>query len=182
MQRTLILIGAACTFLLVACAARQPAPESPHDLLLLPPDEITNEILLQQKLTLLANGQEQHFLAVARLERDRIRLLLFAPSGQQLLALNFDGELLHQRNAPGFDVPGKEILASLQFALWPVDSIRRHYQQDDGWDIEIDKRGRSLLTSSGPLLIIRQDSEKVWLDNLQRKYRVIIETLEQREL
>lgn len=182
MRKYLSLAGIAVALTLAACASRPPAPTTGADLLLLPPRDLTTELLLTQKLTLQANGRERQFLAVVRLERKRVKLVVMAPAGQQLLLLDYDGETLLQHNGVADGIPGREILASLQFALWPEDSIRREYRKIDGWQVEIDKLGRSLLTRSGAVLIIRRDPGIVSLENLWSKYRVLIETLERAEL
>lgn len=168
--------------MLAACSTRQLAPLDPPQLLLLPPAEISKELLLKQKITFEAGDRQQQFLVVARFQRQRLKLVLLLPTGQPLLTLDYDGQNLVQENQSSVDLPGKEILASMQFSLWPEQSLLRHYPSEDGWQIEIKGHDRSLLTASGVLLKISRKSETLVVDNHLHDYRVIIQTLEQREL
>ena len=164
------------------CSGRQlPAPE-PRELILLPPAEIADELLLKQKIDFVAGGQQQQFLVVARFQRQRLRLVLLLPTGQALLTLDYDGVNLLQDNRSTVDLPGREILASMQFALWPEDSLRRHYSQESGWQVALKRDRRLLLTPSGTVLKIAWSTENLVVDNHLHDYRVIIQTLEKSEL
>lgn len=182
MPRRLILACLALPALLLACASRPPQPPEPLLLGLLPPAEIAAEVLLKQKLTFVAAGREQQFLGVARLERERVVLVLLLPGGQALLTLDYDGRRLEQENRSPVDLPGREILASLQFALWPEDSLRRYYTAESGWQLVLGEAQRSLLTASGTVLKIARDADNLVVDNRLHDYRVIIQTLEKAEL
>jgi hypothetical protein len=168
--------------MLAACSTRQLVPPDPPELRLLPPAEISNEILLKQKITFEAAGRQQQFLVVARFQRQRLKLVLLLPAGQPLLTLDYDGQNFIQENQSSVDLPGKEILASMQFALWPEKSLLRHYPSEAGWQIEIAGHDRSLLTASGVILKIGRRPKTLVVDNHLHDYRVIIQTLEQKEL
>ena len=88
-------------WLLAGCAS-QPStrPQSPS-LNLLPPAEGVESVLLKQKVTMLAAQGQQQFLAVARFDRQNLKLVVLLPSGQRLLTLDYDGEKLRQQN----DIP-----------------------------------------------------------------------------
>lgn len=169
-------------FMLAACSSRQLVPPEPPELVLLPPAEITQELLLKQKITFESGDRRQQFLVVARFQRPRLKLVLLLPAGQPLLTLDYDGQNLVQENQSNVALPGREILASMQFALWPETSLTRHYPPEAGWQVEIAGHDRSLLTASGVVLKISRKSETLLLDNHLHDYRVIIQTLEQREL
>lgn len=164
------------------CSSRQlPAPEPP-ELILLPPAEIGHELLLKQKIDFVAGGRQQQFLVVARFLRERLRLVLLLPTGQALLTLDYDGVNLLQDNRSTVDLPGREILASMQFALWPEESLRRHYPPEAGWQLDLETDQRLLLTPSGAVLKIARNPENLVVDNHLHDYRVIIQTLEKNEL
>ena len=82
---------------LPACALFTPR-QAEIELQLLPPADLEQEVLLKQKLTFVSDGREQRFLAVVRLERERVRMLVLTAAGRQLLALDYDGETLSQDN------------------------------------------------------------------------------------
>lgn len=138
--------------------------------------------MLKQRVILESRGKRQQFLVVARFELNRLRLVVLLPTGQQLLSLDYDGERLVQVNSPSVNIPGKEILASMQFALWPERSIKKHYSDKDGWLVEIALKKRALLTASGPLLRINRETDQLIVDNYLHDYRVIVHTLEKTDL
>jgi len=182
MSRGLALSVSLLFFLLSGCSSRQLEPPPAPQLALLPPADIATEILLKQKITFEASGGQQQFLVVARFQRPRLKLVLLLPSGQPLLTLDYDGQKLLQDNQSTVELPGREILASMQFALWPEISLQRHYPSDAGWQIDVSDQHRSLLTASGAILNISHKSETLVVDNHLHDYRVIIQTLEKTEL
>ena len=168
--------------LLYGCSSQQLTYTSPKALKLLPPAERVADVLLKQRLTLKSGGKQQQFLLVARFDRDRLKLVVLLPTGQQLLSLDYDGESLVQENLPSVNVPGEEILASMQFALWPEHSIKKHYPEKEGWIVEIAPEERILLTVKGALLKIKRQDQELIVDNYLHDYRVIIDTLEKTDL
>ena len=168
--------------LLGGCSSRQVTPPEPRELVLLPPAEIASEVLLKQKIGFEARGQQQQFLVVARFLRQRLGLVLLLPAGQALLTLDYDGLALSQNNRSTVDLPGREILASMQFALWPEDSLRRHYPPEAGWQVDLKQDERLLLTRSGAVLKISRNDGILIVDNHLHDYRVIIQTLEKNDL
>jgi hypothetical protein len=149
---------------------------------LLPPAEASAAVLLKQKITLQAGGGQQQFLVVARFELQRLKLVVLLPTGQQLLSLDYDGKKLVQEDYAPVDLPGREILAIIQFATWPEDSIRAHYPEKDGWLLETTADQRILLTASGTVLKISYQPGELSVDNYLQEYRVIVKTLERMEL
>jgi len=182
MSRRLSLSVLLLLALLPGCSSKQLETTPPPQLVLLPPAQIASEILLKQKITFEAGGRQQQFLVVARFERSRLKLVLLMPAGQPLLTLDYDGRKLLQNNQSTVELPGREILASMQFALWPQQSLQQHYPPDAGWQVEISDRQRSLLTASGAVLKISHKSETLVVDNHLHDYRVLIQTLEKKEL
>jgi hypothetical protein len=180
MSRALKLVVLA---LLLTSCAMQPRPgQIPAELVLLPPGEVETPLLLQQKVTLLFGQRQQQFLTVARFDRQRLVLVVLLPSGQSLLSLDYDGiELRQQSNLPT-DLPGRDILAILQFAIWPQASLRAHYPEGDGWRLQFGADERRLLTESGSALTIAFQPGEMRVDNYLREYRVIVQTLESNEL
>lgn len=109
-------------------------------------------------------------------------MALLSPSGLQLLLLDYDGETLVQESSFSIDVPGKEILAIIQFAMWPEQSIKHHYSENDGWLVEITAESRMLLTVDKVILKIEFRDGMLIIDNYLRNYRVLVHTLKRKEL
>jgi hypothetical protein len=167
---------------LTACSTNRLTAPEPVTLNLLPPVEVPAAVLLKQKITLQADTGQRQFLAVARFGLQRLKLVVLLPTGQQLLSLVYDGEKLVQEDYGPIELPGREILAIIQFAMWPEDSIKTHYPEKDGWLVETSADQRILLTASGAVLKISYQPGELSVDNYLHGYRVIVNTLERTEL
>jgi hypothetical protein len=167
--------------LVSGCSASRMATPAVVELALLPPSEGPVPVLLKQKITLLAGQRQQQFLAVARIDPDRLRLVVVLPGGQRLLTLEYDGEELLQESFASIDLPGRDLLAIMQFSTWPEASLRRHYRERDGWQVLVSPDERRLLTDSGPALTIAYRAAEMQIDNFLMEYRIIVNTLERNE-
>lgn len=164
--------------LMVGCSTSRLATPEVVELALLPPSEGPAPVLLKQKITLLAGQRQQQFLAVARIDPDRFRLVVLLPGGQRLLTLDYDGEELLQESFASIDLPGRDLVAIMQFSSWPEASLRSHYRERDGWQVLVSPDERRLLTDSGPALTIAYRAAEMQIDNYLMEYRVIVKTLE----
>lgn len=178
----MLRVLALALLLLTGCSAQQAMLATATELKLLPPGEGPAPLLLKQKVSLLTGQREQQFLLVARFDDRQLRLVVLSPGGQRLLTLDYDGEELMQQSFAAFDLPGNEILAIMQFASWPQASLRRHYPEFEGWRVEIDPGERRLLTEFGSALTIAIRADELHVNNHQKGYRVIVQTLEKTEL
>jgi hypothetical protein len=169
-------------FMLTSCSANQFTRPEPLSLKLLPPAELPAAVLLKQKITLQADAGQQQFLTVARFDLQHLKLVVLLPTGQQLLSLVYDGEKLEQEDYAPIELPGREILAIIQFAMWPEDSVKYHYPEKDGWLVETSADQRILLTASGAILKIGYQRGELSVENYLDGYRVIVDTLERTEL
>jgi hypothetical protein len=167
---------------LTACSTHRLAAPETVSLKLLPPAAVSVAVLLKQKITLQVDGGQRQFLAVARFDADRLQLVVLLPTGQRLLSLDYDGKELVQEDYAPFELPGREILAIIQFATWPEDSVRAHYPEKDGWLVDTSIDQRILLTASGAILKISYQPGELSVDNYLQGYRVIVDTLERTEL
>ncbi|OMH31681.1 DUF3261 domain-containing protein [Motiliproteus sp. MSK22-1] len=156
-----------------------PAPEH---LKLLPTTEGPGAMLIKQAVTMESRGRQQQFLVVTRLLSHQLKLIAVLPTGQQLFSLEYDGKKLTQDSLAAFDLPGEEILAVIQFALWPELSIKSHYLESDGWDLNFTEYQRTLLTSAGTVLTVSYQSKKIDVKNYLRDYSVKIHMLEKMDL
>ncbi|MFV9615023.1 MAG: DUF3261 domain-containing protein [Gammaproteobacteria bacterium] len=174
----------ACLLALTLCSCSfSPSPRvKSAQLKLLPPAEGPEDTLLKQKVTMLSQGLNQQFITVLRLQRDRLKLAALLPTGQQLFFLEYDGEELIQKNTSSIDIPGKDVLAIMQFVLWPPNSIQQHYTRDEGWFVDISPEQRSLLTSSGVLLKVSYQTDAVIIVNHIHNYQLMVQPLENKSL
>ena len=102
---------------LTACSAHRLAAPELVSLKLLPPAEISDAVMLKQKITLQAEGGQRQFLAVARFDSDRLKLVVLLPTGQRLLSLEYDGQKLVQEVPhPASRIPHPALHAAMK--LW----------------------------------------------------------------
>ena len=168
-------------FLLAGCSSFGTVERSP-EMLLLKPVHGPAPVLLTQRVTLSSWGQQKQFVAIARFTYEESKLVALLPTGQQLLYLEFDGEQLEQRAMPSIELPGKDILALIQFALWPGDTLQRNYRSDQGWKIDITDDRRELTHNDNLWVDVSYHEQQINIYNYLAKYRVLIETLEQKDL
>lgn len=182
LKSSLIRTGCALVLLLLAGCSGLGTVERPAEMLLLKPSGGPPPVLLTQRVTLRSWGQEKQFIAIGRFTYEQAKLVALLPTGQQLLYLEFDGEKLEQRTVPSIELPGKDILAIIQFALWPSDALQDGYRSEQGWSIDITDRRRQLTHSDELWLDVSYDAPQINIYNHRAKYRVLIETIEQKDL
>jgi hypothetical protein len=177
MPKAIVIIALSFHLLLSACSLQQ-FSSSPADLKLLPPDEVPAELLVKQKLSLLAGEKQEDFILVARFEKQRVKLVLLSAVGLQLLMLDYDGENLVQEIHSSINIPGRDLLAVIQFAMWPDQSIYKHYPEKEGWQVRIEPEKRILLTAGEPLLKIIYGLDSIDIDSYIHDYQVRVLTFE----
>jgi len=158
------------------------SPQAPEQLQLLPPKSGPSEVLIKQKVTMDVEGQRRQFLAVLKLQQEKTQMVALLPTGQQVLLLSYDGEELKQESFLEVDVPGREILAMMQFALWPEDTVLQFYSPELGWLVNMDQRHRQMDNVEGTLIEVTFQKDGLVLQNHVRNYKVLIETLEAQHL
>ena len=154
-------------------------PPVPDQLLILPPSEGTYVGLLKQKVTIMARAEQQQFMVAIRLERTQLKLRVLLPTGQAILSIDYDGQMLKQDNLSSIALPSEEILAMIQFALWPEKSLNKHYLANNGWQLSMTPEQRLLHTVEGKVLSVDYlSSDELLMKNYLHEYQVRIQTLE----
>jgi len=165
--------------MLSACGVLSPQPKPMVELSLLPLIEGPADFLLKQKLTMEALGESQQFMAVIRLEKEVLKLRVFLATGQPIFSLDYDSHTLIQKQFSTNILPGKEILAMIQFALWPEPLVKEYYNDAKGWQLNCSSEKRVLkLVNEDVLHVNYLSSEALVIDNMRHHYRVSIEALE----
>ncbi len=169
-------------FYVSGCSSLIPQFFEPEEFKLLPPDQGPEAVLLKQTVTMEALGEQHQVLSVVRLEQEQVIMVALLPTGQQLLSITYDGEKLTQENYSPLAIPGEEILAIMQLALWPEPSIEEHYPESEGWFLEFSPGERKLRSASKTLLKINYQDDGLIIGNYLHNYRIIIHTLEEKVL
>jgi len=151
--------------------------------LLVPPQEGPNQAIFKQTLKLIADDHERELIAVLKLTSSHIRLRALLPTGQLLYSLDYDGSALTQKNLSPMPLPAEQILSMIQFALWPLDSLKHHYRGEQGWQIKHAHEMRTLAYLGEKKLTVHYlPNRDMLLENHASQYKVNIETLEYRPL
>ena len=130
------VIGIACV--LAACATtprgdlapsaddRAAVRASLDDAWALSPRDLPAPLSLQQQLVIERGAQSQAFDALLQTDSERLQLVVQA-MGQTALRLSWDGQRIEEQRADWLppQVNGARVLQDLQFALWPLDALRR---------------------------------------------------------
>ena len=170
-------------FIISGCSWSSVNDVEPHKLLLLPPSEGPNAVLLKQKLTMTSVGGNHQVIVLTRLEKNQLKFRALLPTGQIVLSIDYDGKALVQHDYSSFSLPSEEILATLQFSLWPIDSIKKHYHLRDGWQLVVGEKQRELKTKTRHIMTITYPSaEKILVVNKLSNYQINIELIEQKKL
>lgn len=182
MPRRLVL----CTLLLVAlnaCSLITPWHQNEPALYLLAPQDGPVPALYQQKLNLIANGNERQVLVALKVDTSGIKLKALLPTGQSLYSIEYDGQTLSKQNLANVELPAEEILTMLQFALWPSNIVHKTYGASEHWQIEETEEYR-LLSYNGKrkLRVDFVSQNTIYLTNYSHQYEVNVETLEYKKL
>ncbi len=174
-----IILWSFILFLLVGCSLFSVTSQQPKQLLLLSPKGGPSAVLLKQKVTMDARGEQHQFLVVIRLEHDQLKLRALLPTGQPLLSLDYDGVSLQQTNNSPIALPSEEILAMMQFALWSEKAIEKAYRTENGWQLELSSEQRLLFMATEKVVSVNYlSNDEMLIENYDHQYRVIIKTLE----
>lgn len=182
MPRRLVL----CTLLLAvlsACSLIKPWHQNGPALQLLAPQYGPVPALYQQKLNFIATGVERQVLVALKIDTSGIKLRALLPTGQSLYSIEYDGQTLSKQNLANVELPADEILAMLQFALWPSSILDETYNASEHWLIEETEKYR-LLSYNGKrkLRVDFVSQNTIHLTNYSHQYEVNVETLEYKKL
>lgn len=129
--RAVALLAGLCALLLAACASA-PRGAAPWPL---QPRELQAPLQLQQQLRIERDGESRQFEALLEVDAEAVQLAVLA-LGQVALRLRWDGERLEEWRAAWLppQLEGQGVLQDLQFALWPLATLRRAAPR--GWRVE----------------------------------------------
>jgi uncharacterized protein DUF3261 len=181
-MKTSKLILYCFVLLLSGCSLFAKLDSTNGELVLLPPSQGPEATVLKQVVTVKGNGEESSFLVVSKFEPEKLGLVALLPTGQSLLSLDYDGLDLTQQLFAEISLPSEEMLAIMQFALWPGPSIKQHYLRDAGWLVTIDSEQRTLSTLTEKILTIRYQQQTVLIEHHLHQYKVIVRTIEKYSL
>lgn len=154
-------IAWALCLLLAACAARGPdAPLAGLPTLRLAPAALGHDLVLQQRLVLVREGQRRELDALLEVDAAQVRLLVQS-LGLPAVHLVWDGRRLDEQRAPWLpsQVRGERVLSDLQFALWPLSAVRAALPPS--WQVEQVGDERRLLDAQHRAWLVARDQGDV---------------------
>lgn len=167
--------------LLTGCGSFYKEPANTNlsgELVLLPPQQSLLTGVMKQKVMLSVQGVERQFIVISRFSPEQLAAIVLLPTGQQLLQLVYDGEQLQQNIYVDADIPARELLAIMQFSLWPEVSVREAYKPGSGWSLDWSENEKKLAFQHQQWLNVLTDGQEIKVDNLFQNYRVKIDSLE----
>jgi len=172
------LISGLLLLLSLPACSLLPTTNQPLKLSLLAPSEGLGDKLIKQSISLQTKDISNQFLVIMRLSDKQIKLNALLASGQVLLSLHYDGQSFQQNSSSPLPLPGEEILAFIQFALWPNSAVTKAYTANKGWQLELTASQRHLSTHQGRYLSVRYLSPNTMqVIHLRHHYQVFITTL-----
>ncbi len=156
--------------------------DSSQALLLLPPELSGHKGVAKQKVTMNVDDKRQTFIVLTQYADDSYQVLIMLPTGQTVLSMRYDGQVLEASNRTGIALPTQEMMAMMQFTSWPEKAIKERYTQALGWDVLTQPNLRQLLVDRKPLLTVTYTSDNViYIGHFLQKYQVTIEPLEEQQ-
>lgn len=178
MSRYLKLLLTICLLipLLTSCSFIANRLLSPLELLLLKPQQGPSAGVTKHKVTLLRDDKRHSFIVINRFTQQNFQVIVLMATGQRVLSMQYDGNQFSQQNETDLKLPSREIMAVMQFALWPEDIVRSSY------------RGLGKVTLTPELRQLSRDGQlelqadineaETVVKHYSHKYSVIIQDLE----
>lgn len=163
--------------ILSGCSLNPFKGQSQQPLLLLSPAMGPAPTLLKQKLTFTVAGKQQQFMVLSDIKPNRFKVLVLMPTGVTLLKMSYDGNDFSQQNLTDIDIPAEQIMAEIQFALWPQKSLLESYSAEAGWNLQLDNTARSLYENNTLRLQVEYTAEAIMIENRRDRYQVKIQLL-----
>ncbi|GAB3092123.1 hypothetical protein GCM10027217_02660 [Pseudomaricurvus hydrocarbonicus] len=198
LQRARRAVFALLAFGLTACSWITPA--RPPELPLLSPATFGQQWQVTQSVTLQPLARDdraphrsgQTLLAAWSVSPARLDFAGLTPTGQTLLTLSYDGQQLTGTTSPLLpkEVSGRDILAQLQLAYWPLHSIQQALSGSP-WSLRQVNPGRRELWLNGQLTLDLQISptgpsgqplESIIITHPLRGYQLKIQTISRETL
>lgn len=130
--------------LLSACSSVSKDRQMP-ELPLLPPTELGENLQVSQQVKITIEKESHTMLAAWVVKENTLSFVGLSPTGQRLLTLFYDGKKFSEEYSEmlPIKIPGKQVLAQLQFAHWPENSVKEGLEKTD-WNVRLNDKKREL--------------------------------------
>lgn len=178
MSRAYALVWCLVLGSLCGCSYLHLQPSKPKVLQLLSPLSGPQPSVRVQRLTMEAQDQSQQFVVVTRIQPNRVQMQALLPTGQTLIKLEYDGQDVRVEQAASIELPANDMLAIMQLAIWPLESMIQGYPVEAGWRVIEAANQRVLMTGDHRYITVEYKPNSFHIENHRDGYKVHIEDLE----
>lgn len=158
-----------------ACATTaKPPPPAPEFLLKLSPASLGREVSLNQRITMVRDGDRKSFDALLEVDATEVRVALIA-MGQTLGTLTWDGTKFESRVSTHVPpvVTAERIITDVQLAWWPEETVRSALPA--GFELS-ESSGKRVLTKDGqPFVTVTWTEGRAHVVLTQQRYGYALE-------
>jgi len=138
----------------------------------------------RQRLRAMVGDREIVLDCVVEVTFDRVTVVGLLPAGNRVFSVRYDGTKVEQERTP--QVPAQlqpqQLLADLQLAFWPVESLHDAFRGGPWKLSQPDSRTRRLLRDGRLVAEVHYgDTDpwqgRAWLVNLERGYALIVDSV-----
>jgi hypothetical protein len=179
MSQRLKRLLATCLLLpiLTSCSLITNRLLSPLELVLLPPQQGPEVGVSKHKVTLVRDEKRHSFIVINRFTQQAFQVVVLMATGQTVLSMQYDGKQFSQQSYTEQQLPSREIMAVMQFSLWPDDVVLNSYRELG--EISVSQQLRQL-SRNGELELQAQINEgKTVVKHYPHQYSVIIQPLQE---
>lgn len=158
-----------------ACATTpKPPPPAPDFLLKLPPAGLGREVSLNQRITMVRDGDRKSFDALLEVDAAEVRVALIA-MGQTLGTLTWDGKRFTSRVSTHVPpvVTAERIITDVQLAWWPEAEVRGALPE--GFTLTEQPGTRALLKDGQPFVTVTWTGDRARVVLTQHRYGYALE-------
>lgn len=172
---------------LSACQAQQPVPARGENAIATPPlvsPAAAAPHSARQRLRATVGDREIVLDCVVEITAERVTVVGLLPAGNRVFSVRYDGTRVEQERTP--QVPQQlhpeQLLADVQLAFWPAESIRAAYGAGPWSLVQPDARTRRLLRDGRLIAEVHYaDGDpwrgRVWLVNFERDYALVVDSV-----
>jgi len=123
---------------------------------------------VQQKVETLFNGRNETLIVELEVDQDGMRFVGLTPFGQKMLQMSYDNRVVSAQVLPHARIDPVLMLAMLQLALWPVESVQAGL--DEGLVMGEQGRQRELLMNGKRVMAVSYTGDRVPYEDMHIEF------------
>jgi len=163
---------------LAGCSLIGQRSSASGELQLLSPNEGPKTAVLKQRVSFTRQHKKQTFIVLNRITPEQLTTVVLLATGQVFLRMTYDGQNFTSDNVTNTRLPARDMMALMQFTLWPIDVVRNAYPYTDGWQFRSNENQRELMLDNRPYLVMMKTTSGLTIEHVKHGYQVTIQSLE----